>query len=285
MPRRPRVHIPGGLYHAIFRGNHRQAIFHEVGDYLTFERLLARCVTRYDVAIHAYCWMPNHVHLAIQVGDAPLGRFMQSVSSVYARLKQRNIPTTGHLFERRYWASVVDANAYLLTLVRYIHRNPVRAGIVQEPADYRWSSHGAYLGRSGPDWLTRDLTFGALGCRSSDPTARYRRFMAEAESADDIDVITGGGREEAKEVPVARPRTGCQESRSLDDIIDDVAAEHGLTSAALVFGCKRRDLVSARLAVARRALAAGVGTLATVAARLGRSSSSLSEQLNKKPKP
>jgi hypothetical protein len=78
---------------------------------------------------------------------------MHLVASRYARLKQRQVPTTGHLFERRYRAKLVDADGYLLALVRYIHYNPVRAALVRDPGAYPWSSHGAYVGRAPPDWL------------------------------------------------------------------------------------------------------------------------------------
>ena len=79
--------------------------------------------------VHAYCLMTNHVHLAIQVADVPLGRAMMRIASRYARDIQRSLHTTSHFFERRYRALLVDADEYLLTLVRYIHLNPVRARI------------------------------------------------------------------------------------------------------------------------------------------------------------
>jgi len=89
MPRSPRIHATGGLYHAILRGNHREAIFHHTDDYQDFEAIVVAYLARYEARLHAYCWMPNHVHLAIQVGSAPLGRLMQAVASCYARRKQR----------------------------------------------------------------------------------------------------------------------------------------------------------------------------------------------------
>ena len=89
MPRRPRVHVPGGLYHAILRGNHREAIFHHPDDYQDFEAIVVAYLARYEARLRAYCWMPNHVHLAIQIGSAPLRRLMQAVASCYARRKQR----------------------------------------------------------------------------------------------------------------------------------------------------------------------------------------------------
>ena len=96
MPRQRRVHVPGGLYHAVLRGNHRQAIFGSSDDYLCFEEFLERAVERYGASLFAYCWMTNHVYLAIRVAEAPLGAVVGIVASRYARAKQRTIPTTGH---------------------------------------------------------------------------------------------------------------------------------------------------------------------------------------------
>src|SRR5215207_10757382 len=178
MPRAPRVHVPGGLYHVILRGNHQQAVFDLATDYHLFEELLARALCRYDARVHAYCWMTNHVHLAVQVGDARLGRLIQSVASAYARHKQRRIPTTGHLFERRYRAILVDTDVYWLALVRYIHRNPVEAGLVADCAAYPWSSHASYLGRAYPIWLTTAPTLAMFGGSNIEATAAYQRFIA-----------------------------------------------------------------------------------------------------------
>lgn len=109
MPRQRRIHVSGGLYHAVLRGNHRQAIFDGSDDYLCFEDIVARALEHYGASLFAYCWMTNHVHLAIRIADAPLGSVMRIVASRYARAKQRAVATTGHLFERRYRARLVDA--------------------------------------------------------------------------------------------------------------------------------------------------------------------------------
>ncbi len=90
--------------------------------------------------------MTNHLHLLMQVQDVPLSNPMRNIASEFARAMQRKLETTGHFFERRYHASLVDTDAYLLELIRYTHLNPVRAGIVAQPALYPWSSHHAYVG-------------------------------------------------------------------------------------------------------------------------------------------
>src|SRR5690606_30279844 len=94
--------------------------------------------------------------------DIPLGCFMQRVASRYARFLQRRLDTTGHLFERRYHCVLVDTERYLLDLVRYIHLNPVRGGLVTDPAEYQWSSHRDYLGLAAREWLRPHLALGML---------------------------------------------------------------------------------------------------------------------------
>jgi putative transposase len=286
MPRRPRIHVPGGLYHAILRGNHREAIFHRPADYQAFEELVASYLERYEARLHAYCWMPNHVHLAVQVGRAPLGRLMQAVASVYARRKQRCVPTTGHLFERRYRAKLVQFDAYLLALVRYIHCNPVRAGLVSDPSEYIWSSHRAYLGLAPRSWLLTEPTFSLLGGGTHASMHVYRRFMGEEPDLEEIKAVRCGQDRSRlpRSAPVLAsdfrgPRTAVP--GSLEDLIETVAAELRIDRGLLASRRRDPDLVRARTEIARRAAAGAVATLAAVAARLGRAPSTLSELLNR----
>jgi len=281
MPRSPRLHVPGGLYHVILRGNHQQRLFDRDTDYYAFEDLLARALTRYDARVHAYCWMANHVHLAAQVGNARLGRLVQAVSSVYARRKQRTVTTTGHFFERRYRATLVDTDAYWLALVRYIHRNPVEAGIVSDPADYRWSSHRCYLGQTGRDWLTTGPTLAMFG-KPNEAIAAYSRFVEGTVCEETLGGLPPSPAASADLLPGFEFLGPRQEGpRSLEQVVLEVAAQLDIDHTLL--GSPSRDprLVRARIEIARRALAAGVASLTAVAVRLGRSPSTLSEQLKR----
>jgi len=282
MPRAPRVHVPGGLYHVILRGNHQQAVFDLAADYHMFEDLLARALRRYDARVHAYCWMTNHVHLAAQVGDTRLGRLIQFVASIYARRKQQRIPTTGHLFERRYRAVLVDTDAYWLALVRYIHRNPVEAGIVADCADYPWSSHGCYLGRAWPAWLTTAPTLAMFAGSTIEAIASYQRFIADHTRASTLEVVPRGAVSVTPEPLATFEFHGRRSVQSLEQVVIEVANELDVDHKLLASARRDSTLVHARLEVARRALAGGVASLAAVAARLGRSASTLSEQLNRR---
>jgi REP-associated tyrosine transposase len=157
MPRPPRLHVEGGFYHVTLRGNHREPIFFCAADRDRFAELVAEVIERFRMRVHAYCWMTNHVHLLMQVREVPLGCAMQRIASRYARTVQKRRSTTDHLFERRHRAILIDADSYLLELIRYIHLNPVRAHLVTDPADYPCSGHRAYLGLEDASWLTTDF--------------------------------------------------------------------------------------------------------------------------------
>lgn len=156
MPRKPRIHLPVGIYHVMLRGNSRQPIFFADLDRRRWMRLLATGIERYRCRIHAFCWMTNHVHMVVQVSDLPSGLLIGWVASQYARATNKRLNRSGHLFERPYRGKLVDVDSYLLQLIRYIHRNPVAARIIDNPEHYPWSSHRAYLGFRRPALLTTD---------------------------------------------------------------------------------------------------------------------------------
>lgn len=144
MGRSPRVFAPGLVYHVVVRGNHREPTFLQHRDYLAYLARLRTYQDRFDAALRAYCLMPNHVHLLIQLGQIPLGALMQGVQQSYTQYFNRTYATVGHVFQGRYRAFVCADEGYLAALVRYIHLNPVRAGLVLRPDAYPYSSHGPY---------------------------------------------------------------------------------------------------------------------------------------------
>jgi REP element-mobilizing transposase RayT len=179
MPRSPRIHAPGAFYHVTLRGNHRQTIFFASRDRDRLEELIAEVLNRFTARLHAYCWMTNHVHMLLQVGDMPLGGLMMRIAGRYARIVQRRMNTTGHLFEKRYHAVLVEADEYLIELLRYIHLNPIRAHMVKHPSDYPWSSHHAYIGRITQPWLTTEFALRMFHAEREHAIAAYARFVEE----------------------------------------------------------------------------------------------------------
>jgi putative transposase len=179
MARPPRLHVPGGFYHVTLRGNHRQPIFFRDSDRPLLDEIVADTLARLEARLHAYCWMTNHIHILIQVSAAPLGQVVMRIESRYARTVQAGIQTTGHLFERRYHAALVDEDRYLLALIRYIHLNPVRGALVNRPGDYPWSSHHEYVGTREQPWVTTSFALQMLGTQTDSARAAYRELIDE----------------------------------------------------------------------------------------------------------
>jgi putative transposase len=177
MPRRLRIHLPGGFYHVTLRGNHQQDIFTAENDRSLLNMIVARAIEKFGARVHAYCWMSNHLHFLMQVGVEPLARPMRQIAAEYARAIQSKLGISGHFFERRYHALLVDADSYLLELLRYIHLNPVRAGTVDGPAKHRWSSHHNYVGSRIDSWITTDFLLGIFAGDRNHAIAEYLNFL------------------------------------------------------------------------------------------------------------
>jgi putative transposase len=163
----------------MLRGNHGQDVFFDETDRSRFYLLLQEGTERFKHRIHAFCLMTNHVHLAVQVRETPLSRIMQNLGFRYTQYFNRRRKKTGHLFQGRYKALLIDADDYLLELVRYIHLNPVRAGLVEQPEAYPWSAHRAYLGLENIPWLTMDWIYGQFAQHASESRRRYEKFVAD----------------------------------------------------------------------------------------------------------
>lgn len=183
MPRKTRFFRAGEIYHVYARGNGRSTIFHEDAQRLLFLQLLGDILPAHDVRIFAYCLMDNHFHLVLQLGQRPLGRPMQRLLSTYARLHNRQAGRSGHLFERRYQASHVHNDSYAKTLLRYVHFNPVRALIVEDPAAYPWSSHRSYISGPSPHWLDTRPLLRLFGGRVGAARRQFQRFCSGVAAA------------------------------------------------------------------------------------------------------
>ncbi len=184
MARKKRLYYPGACYHVILRGNAGHDIIFDEQDRSRFFFLLQEGIEKFEHRIHAYCLMTNHVHLVIQVGRVSLSRILQNVSFRYTRFINHRKKQTGHLFQGRYKALLLDANSYLLELVRYIHNNPVRAGIVKTPDEYPWSSHTAYLGNLSIPWLTTDWVLSQFSGKKKRAIELYRQFVLKGMDED-----------------------------------------------------------------------------------------------------
>jgi REP element-mobilizing transposase RayT len=181
MSRPLRLQLPGGVYHVTARGNDRRRIFEDDADCARFLTVLATMVDRHRVLCHAYCLMVNHYHLLVQTPDANLSRAMRHLNGVYTQRFNRRHERCGHVLQGRFGAKLIDGDAYLREVCRYIVLNPVRAGLVTHPRDWRWSSFCATAGEvAAPGFLTVDWVRGLGGART--PLDATRRFVSFVEA-------------------------------------------------------------------------------------------------------
>jgi REP element-mobilizing transposase RayT len=164
------------------RGRRADDIFTGKKDYQCFVDLLQETSEMWGIRIAAYCLMPNHYHLLVQTPLANLSRSMRHVNGIYTQRYNRRHGCDGQLFRGRYKAIVVEEDNYLLQLMRYIHKNPVKAGIVESPDDYPWSSHKAYLSEAKKwDWIYRQFLLSMLIPDRHAGVRAYKAFMAETD--------------------------------------------------------------------------------------------------------
>ena len=180
MARPLRIEFPEAFYHLTARGNERKPIFRDDRDRGRLLDILGEAAERYRLVVHAYVLMRNHYHVLLQTREANLSRAVRHLNGVYTQYFNRRHRRVGHLFQGRYKALLVDKDSYLLELSRYIHLNPVRVGEVSDPARFRWSSAGAYVGRrSAPPFLYKDDVLSYFGARRATAAGHYAEFLRE----------------------------------------------------------------------------------------------------------
>ena len=169
MPRRTRLQLPDVAYHVMARGNRKQPIFHDNLDRLRFLRIVERAVDFYTLRVLAYCLMGNHYHLILETPRANVSAAMQYINGRFAQASNRRYAQSGHLFGERFRALIIQREMYLKRAVRYVVRNPVRAGLVTTVEEWRWSSYAATAGFAPlPEWLKADWLPWAFGADTLD---------------------------------------------------------------------------------------------------------------------
>jgi putative transposase len=182
MARPLRIHYPDAWYHVMNRGRRGEQVFESKDDYERFIDVLLEAIDLFALRVSAFCLMPSHYHMLVQTPDANLSRCVRHINGVYTQRFNAAHWLDGQLFRGRYKAIVVGEDSYLLQLVRYIHRNPVRAGLVDNAEDYRWSSHNGYLSKAKKwDWLHKKVLLSMLSKDPKQQVRRYRTYMSENE--------------------------------------------------------------------------------------------------------
>ena len=198
MPRKQRQFVPHLPQHIVQRGNNRQPIFFADRDRILFLDFLAEAANKYGLAVHAYVLMGNHVHLMASAGTPDsIVRTLQSLAGRYVRHVNRAQGRVGTLWQGRYKASLIDSETYLLTCHRYIELNPVRAGMVESPDQWQWSSYG-YNALGMPDKLVKPHgAYLALGDDGQSRRTNYRRLFDDPVDANAVEYLRAailGGR-------------------------------------------------------------------------------------------
>ena len=185
MARQVRIEYPGALYHVFSRGNQKQAIFLSDEDRCFYLNCLRKAHERFGVVVHVYCLMPNHYHLILETPLGNLSKMMHSLITSYTVYFNKKHKRPGHLFQGRFKAILIEAVDYARELSRYIHLNPVKAGIVKRPELFAWSSYGFYQGRTLPEsWIETAAFLKLFGDDPAESRIAYHDF-----------VITGIGKE------------------------------------------------------------------------------------------
>lgn len=185
MSRPIRIEFPDALYHVTTRGDRREDIFEDDQDRREFLAILERVIAQFNWTCHAWCLMDNHYHLLIQTPDGNLSKGMRQLNGIYTQASNRRHQRAGHLFQGRFKAILVDSDAYLLEVSRYVVLNPVRAGMVKKTEDWAWSSYRASVGlEPAAPWLAVDGLLAQFAKRRSLAQQRYAQFVAEGIKSD-----------------------------------------------------------------------------------------------------
>ncbi|WP_347988083.1 transposase [Methylomonas sp. AM2-LC] len=190
MPRLPRIDIPHIPQHIIQRGNNRQPVFFHEDDYTVYQDFLREGLVKNNCKLYAYVQMTNHVHLLVS-GNAlgAVSGLMQSIGRRYVRYINATYSRTGTLFEGRFKASMVESETYLLTCMRYIELNPVRAGMVKQPDDYPWSSYAQHIAKSNIDWISEPVEYHRLGLTAELRALAYQALCKQKLATFELDAI------------------------------------------------------------------------------------------------
>ena len=196
MPRQARLDAPGTVHHVIGRGIERAWIFRQPEDYEDFLSRVGALAEEKAWRVYAWALMRNHFHLLIRTGTRSLAEIMRRLLTGYVVNYNRRYRRHGHLFQNRYKSIVCDEESYLLELTRYIHLNPLRAGLVRSMAElrrYPWVGHGTLLGRRPRAWQDVEAVLGQFATRRREAMRRYERFVAEGVPLGRRPELTGGG--------------------------------------------------------------------------------------------
>lgn len=256
MARPLRIEYPGAFYHVLNRGHRQEPIVQDSQDRERFVSDLSRLARQFGVLIHGYCVMPNHYHLILETPQGNLSRAVQWLNVTYAAYYNRRHRYCGHVFQGRFKAILIEAGAYLQALSRYIHLNPVRAGIARRAWTYPWSSCRYFVGPDpAPDWLEIHRILGSFARTQRAARRRYMDYLAQR-AASPLDSVVSGSvlgspsfiewvkdsflsrRAADPEIPDLK---SIQPRPSVDAIVRNVADYYGVRPEAILARGRKRN--------------------------------------------
>lgn len=242
MPRQPRTNIPGMIYHLFQRGNNKEFIFDSDKDKLSILYLLEDHTKKADFELLGYVIMSNHYHLILKIKDTPMQDFMHRIICNYAKNYNKRKQRSGHVFEGRYKSIPVEDRGYLLDLLRYVHQNPIRAGICRHVRDYSWSSDRFYRMPTYRGPINTSLILDMLSQNRSEAIRMYQTLMNDPvdKGVDDFETVFVIG----------------DKNKHLDRLLAEICSDK-LIYTAIKSGSKSLDLISFKKRFARAARKAG----------------------------
>ncbi len=254
MSRPLRIAYPDAWYHVMNRGRRAEEIFSDEPDYLLFTALLKETSEMWNIRIAAYCLVPNHYHMLVQTPEANISRSMRHLNGVYTQRYNARHKCDGQLFRGRYKSMLIDTNTYLLQVVRYIHRNPLRAGLVDSIDAYKWSSHKGYISVAKKwDWLHKNHILSLLSKNRKEWLRHYRKWVSDEAEDEASKKISG------KKWPICLgPKAfidRLKEAYGKEKINKDVPSSRGLlpdTTQILEAVCKSYDMEATDILKMRR---------------------------------
>ncbi len=268
----------------MLRGNNGQDIFQSDADRSRLCLLIQEGVVRYGFKVVAFCFMTNHLHLAVEVEEISLSEIFQTVAGRYSRYFNRKYETRGHLFQARFQSLLVGGEIYLRHLIRYIHLNPVRAGLAEAPQDYRWSSHSAYLDQTAFAWLAKERGLKYFGRSKEEQISHYNDFVLGGIGQEElIDFLRAhregilGGEVFIDQVAKQTKLADHRKKITVESLLDVVGRHYKCEPASLQAG--ERDLRSSHVRAMTAYLAKEVRgvTLEELAVYFGQGASSVSK--------
>ncbi len=319
MPRQARLDVPGTLHHVILRGLERGRIVRDDTDRLAFVARLAEVVQATGTTVYAWALLPNHAHLLLRSGRTGLPTAMRRLLTGYAITFNGRHRRVGHVFQNRYKSIVVEEDPYFRELVRYIHLNPLRAGVVPDLGTlgrYPWSGHAGLLGRMPQPWLAMQAVLRWFGRTAQQGRQAYRRYVAEGLGLGRRPELVGGGlirsaggwavvqawrrrgeavvadprilgtgefveRIVAEADPRHRPAPRGRRPEAIARVIRTACKETGIEEGELRTGSRRRAVSRLRGVVAQRLVTTLGLSLADAARQLGVSTSAICRVMRK----